>query len=376
MQRIKLHADAPLLARGLFLSTGLALAFALFLATPAPARAALPDPAANGDRPAAGGKCDWSGSTNAAWETVSNWGGACVGVLPGTLDDVRVPTGAARFPILTSAQTFRGLEIESGAVMTIGAAGFATLSGDALISGTIRSLPASRLKLAPGFDGSAARFTGAVLIEGKLDLSGLTAATPTLMLGNDAQLTIRPGGSLVANAAPLSGNPWVIKGQVDNQGLMHVLANLSIESPTGTHTSTGHIAVEGESSLIFKGNGSQQVVLSGTVALTRSSGLNPPPAFLMEGGKLVMQGGLLTGTGAMALRNGAELALASDDIFFGGDLQLDMVQVTGRALVNRNLLRLSNTSVADGVDNRGQTTLVLSNTIGGKLLTAAGSTLR
>ncbi|HQZ54064.1 MAG TPA: hypothetical protein PLG23_11410, partial [Thermoflexales bacterium] len=288
MQRIKLHADAPLLARGLFLSTGLALAFALFLATPAPARAASPDPAANGDRPAAGGKCDWSGSTNAAWETVSNWGGACVGVLPGTLDDVRVPTSASRFPVLTSAQTFRGLEIESGAVMTIGAAGFATLSGDALISGTIRSLPASRLKLAPGFDGSAARFTGAVLIEGKLDLSGLTAATPTLMLGNDAQLTIRPGGSLVANAAPLSGNPWVIKGQVDNQGLMHVLANLSIESPTGTHTSTGHIAVEGESTLIFKGNGSQQVVLSGTVALTRSSGLNPPPAVLMEGGKLVM----------------------------------------------------------------------------------------
>ena len=28
MQPIKLHADAPLLARGLFLSTGLALAFA------------------------------------------------------------------------------------------------------------------------------------------------------------------------------------------------------------------------------------------------------------------------------------------------------------------------------------------------------------
>ncbi len=140
MKRIESQTGTSAATRMLIPGAGVALAIGLLLVTPTTANAAVPDPAIGPERAAAGGKCDWSGTTNAAWETVSNWGGACVGVLPGTLDDVRVPTGASRFPVLTSAQTFRGLEIESGAVMTIGAAGFATLSGDALISGTIRSL--------------------------------------------------------------------------------------------------------------------------------------------------------------------------------------------------------------------------------------------
>ena len=184
--------------------SGIAGAIVLLLATPATAQAGL---------------CDWVGGASNNWESTSNWGGDCAfGNLPGLTDDIRIPAAAARFPTLSTAQSFRGMQIEAGAVMTITASGEATLSGDSAVTGTIRSLPGSRLTLAPSVSGSLARFASSQVIQGELRLGGAGLSSGILAMDGSSRLTISSTGSLVLGAGFAGGSDWDFQGQLDNRG--------------------------------------------------------------------------------------------------------------------------------------------------------------
>lgn len=360
MKRI---ASLSAVHRVVALAAGLVGAIVLLLATPAAAQAGL---------------CDWVGSASNNWESTSNWGGDCgFGNLPGLGDDVRIPASATRFPTLSTSQSFRGMRIEAGAVMTITASGEATLSGDSAVTGTIRSLPGSRLTLSPGVSSSLARFASSQVIQGELRLGGAGLGTGTLILEGANRLTISDTGSLVLGAGFAGGSDWDFQGQLDNRGLMSLAKDLTINAPGAVHTSTGEIRIAAGASLAFLGGPTQRVTLGGSVVLTANTNTSAPAELIVDGGTFIHQGGTLTGTGAMALRNGVTGTLTGDMVNRLGELSVRNSSLSGAAkLDNRGLLTLDQSVIGAELSNAGLVASRLTNTLSGKVTTFPGSTLQ
>jgi hypothetical protein len=68
----------------------------------------------------------WTGMTNTDWNTATNW---CPSRLPLTTDDVVIPSGPANQPVLSTTAVAHSVEVQSGASLSITAAGNLTLNG-------------------------------------------------------------------------------------------------------------------------------------------------------------------------------------------------------------------------------------------------------
>jgi|GEM_PF-5604753 len=84
------------------------------------------------------GTITWNGNTSTDWNTASNWTGG----IPASGDDVTIPTGLARYPILTTGQTFsiKSITINSGGILTLNTGSTLNPDGAAsFINGTINT---------------------------------------------------------------------------------------------------------------------------------------------------------------------------------------------------------------------------------------------
>jgi hypothetical protein len=75
----------------------------------------------------------WSGSTNTAWATTSNWAS---GAVPTATSDVVIATGTNQ-PVISSDVSISSLTINSGATLTVNAGKKLTVSGNLINNGTI-----------------------------------------------------------------------------------------------------------------------------------------------------------------------------------------------------------------------------------------------
>jgi autotransporter-associated beta strand protein len=279
----------------------------------------------------------FTGATDSAWETTSNWGGT----LPGSVDDAIFSANA----VLTSSQTIRRINSQNGFSLTIDSGGDLTLlnsvpllnNGSSIIINSGGSLTTTRpidLRSGGGFvtvnDG------------GSLDAANLRAADGTLAInGSTADVTIgtlrtvdpATGGgnnnNFTANNSnlSLSGATLNITGLMEWDGASAVAigagSTLNLAG-SGTHIITDGVVTSAGGVLKASGSGTQTLAfdISGDGAIVQdgagSTTLTGNNTF--TGDTTVSQGTLAIGgsgkvgdyTGAITIASGATFEYTSD----------------------------------------------------------------
>ena len=75
----------------------------------------------------------WTGANNTAWNLGANWS---LGHPPLAEDFVRIPSSCPRYPVLDTAKTFAGLEIQNGASLSL-AGNNLTVTTNAVVAGAL-----------------------------------------------------------------------------------------------------------------------------------------------------------------------------------------------------------------------------------------------
>lgn len=118
---------------------------------------------------AAGETNEWTGYSSAAWATATNWS---LGRSPFASDSVLIPSGKARYPVLSQVTIVNGLEMQAGASLTLAGYDF-TVTTNATIAGTV-----------------IASSTESIMFQADVDFTGgtITQALSTILLaGSGAQ---------------------------------------------------------------------------------------------------------------------------------------------------------------------------------------------
>jgi hypothetical protein len=111
--------------------------------------------------PARAAAISWNGNTSTAWNTGTNWSG---GSQPGNGDDVTIPAGLARYPVVSAAAAnAKSILMTAGA----GAQPTLTISAQTLSAGTV-TVDAGSVAISGGTLSTG----GAVLISGAVNLTG------------------------------------------------------------------------------------------------------------------------------------------------------------------------------------------------------------
>jgi hypothetical protein len=132
----------------------------------------------------------WLGTSSNDWFDGTNWTG---GSPPTNADDVVIPAGAPRYPLIANSfPTVFGLTVSTGATIDLDTLGL-DVGGDALIDGTITGNLSSVLVLS----GTAAALRGT--IDAPVTVAGTYALAGRLTLGNLRSMFV--GGSLTLNGA-------------------------------------------------------------------------------------------------------------------------------------------------------------------------------
>ena len=87
---------------------------------------------------AASASYTWTGATSTNWNTGTNWSG---GVVPTSIDDVTIPTGLTRYPVVsTTTATARNVTNNSGGSLTVADLSTLTLTGNLVNNGTFSAV--------------------------------------------------------------------------------------------------------------------------------------------------------------------------------------------------------------------------------------------
>ncbi|GAA4013412.1 hypothetical protein GCM10022408_28080 [Hymenobacter fastidiosus] len=109
-------------------------------------------------RTAVGSSYTWTGFTSTAWTVGSNWSG---GVVPTAADDVVIPTGLGRYPVVSSATpTAYTITINNGGQLAVSTGATLTLTGNFINNGTFSAVDDASVFLA----GAAAQSVGGTTI--------------------------------------------------------------------------------------------------------------------------------------------------------------------------------------------------------------------
>ncbi len=178
-------------------------------------------------------KNTWTGAVGTAWDVAGNW---LLNTVPQGYEDVIIPTGAPRYPVLTASTSVNNLELQQDATVSIGNNTFVV--GDIQGIGTISGSPQSRLSINNnmGFGFTTLYFTpgsqvlkdlvlagNAVTLGSPLTISGGTAASGpgtvysnsnTAVLNSFGKLTLQSNQYGTASIAPNFFSSNYINGEV------------------------------------------------------------------------------------------------------------------------------------------------------------------
>ncbi len=212
----------------------------------------------------------WNGSVSTAWSDPSNW---TPNVVPGSTQDVLIPSGPANMPVLGTTTAVASLTLQgSAAALTLLNNITLTINGDLDDAGNLTSGGGGTQTVVLAGTGRTARFTPipvAVSVTGSYTMTGAgTVANALSVSGGTASLTV--GGQLlsVSTLSVSSGGSLVMTDPAD---VVVVSGNLTMSG--GDHTgklTAGQIQVQGNfvqtsggSPNSFAATGSHSVVMTG-----------------------------------------------------------------------------------------------------------------
>jgi hypothetical protein len=158
----------------------------------------------------------WTGATSTTWSTGSNW---LLGTPPSISDSVTIPSGVPRMPVLSSSQSLKALNIQSGASMTINDPSILSITSGLTVGGTLTNT------------GGTIEFSGAgdKYVTGAITFNNITINTPaavTLNNGVTVNNTITlTQGTLVSNGH-LTLN--LDNGNIDCGGAGNISGNMTV----------------------------------------------------------------------------------------------------------------------------------------------------
>ncbi|WP_167856393.1 kelch repeat-containing protein [Hymenobacter metallicola] len=95
----------------------------------------------------------WTGTTSTAWNVASNWSG---GVVPTANDNVTIPAGLSRYPVVSASSAANLVTVSSGASLGIADGGTLSVSGNFVNNGTFSATGNATVNL----NGGAAQTIG------------------------------------------------------------------------------------------------------------------------------------------------------------------------------------------------------------------------
>jgi len=93
---------------------------------------------------APGNTYTWTGATSTDWLVGTNWSG---GVVPTAIDNVSIPAGLTRYPVVSTTATAQDATLSSGAQLTVADGGTLTLTGNFANNGTFTATGNATLAL-------------------------------------------------------------------------------------------------------------------------------------------------------------------------------------------------------------------------------------
>jgi hypothetical protein len=174
----------------------------------------------------------WTGAVSTDWLTTGNWS---TGILPTAADDVNIPAGVSRFPVISSGTaSAKDLTIASGATLTI-SGGTLDVKEDFTNNGTFTATGGSAL-----FSGATAQVIGGSNPSTFNDLT-ISAAGASLAGPVSVQHVLTLNGSLTTNGntftllSNASGTAMVVNsgGVVNGTGTMQRYIDPSVNTGLG-----------------------------------------------------------------------------------------------------------------------------------------------
>ncbi|WP_157618568.1 beta strand repeat-containing protein [Spirosoma spitsbergense] len=214
----------------------------------------------------------WTGTTSTDWNTASNW---CPTRVPLSTDDVVIPSTPANQPVLSTPATAKSVEVQSGASLSITAAGILTINGSKSVGG----------------NATAFHNGGTVANSGQL-VVGNTAAVGDYGIFNVATFINNAGGTISIDRATVVGLENNI-GSFTNSGTMRVGAvalagNYGIDNrATFTNNAGGAISIDQatlEGLLNFRGSFTNSATITiGASAAVGATGVDNRATFSNAG---------------------------------------------------------------------------------------------
>jgi hypothetical protein len=151
----------------------------------------------------------WTGTTSTNWNTATNWSG---GVVPTAADDVLIPAGLTRCPVVsTSTATARNIT-NSGGQLTVGDGSTLTLTGDFVNNGPFTAVDNATVALT----GIAAQAIGGTAPITQFRNLTVGAAGATLAGEAEIQRLLTLTGNLTTN-----GQRFLILSNRAGSGMVH-----------------------------------------------------------------------------------------------------------------------------------------------------------
>jgi alpha-tubulin suppressor-like RCC1 family protein len=289
----------------------------------------------------------WNGSASTAWSDPNNWTPA---VVPGSTQDVLIPSGPSNMPVLSATATIGSLTLQAGAALTLVGNMTLTVTGDLDDAGNLTSGGGGTQTVVLAGTGRSARFTPipvAVSVTGSYTLNGsATVASPFSISGGSASLTVG-GQALIVNSLSVgSGGSLVMTDPAD---VVVVSGNVAMGG--GDHTgklTAGQIQVQGSFTQTSGGSVNSFVATGNHAVIMTGAGgtitFQSPGSGASRFNRLLFGVGTFTGVasslgsrvvvGESAFLNGGSLTLAGRTLEVTGDFVV--LPTTGSRLTMTN----------------------------------------
>ena len=175
----------------------------------------------------------WTGATNTAWTTLSNWSS---GSVPTASDSIVIPTGVPNYPEISTSVSSYKTTVNSGAKLTIASAGVLNAYGNIINNGTFttdagstvafKGNSAQTLRGVPVlYNVQVANTSGGVALSSTVILKGaLTLTSGVLTTNSNLTVNFDNGGNIAYNSTDAGSISGDVSGRRDVIARTHYIS--------------------------------------------------------------------------------------------------------------------------------------------------------
>ncbi len=244
--------------------------------------------------------------------------------------------------------------------------GVVTVRQTGSVSGLINTVPGSRISMvaSSGFGPASLTVGQAFANHGEITLEPVPNSSASLSLTN-GELTNANGATIAAIATnPTDLTQAYLNASLNNNGLVAVNADLTLDRESAQHISSGSITVgEGDLRIRQTGTSPSFTSVAGTIWI------NPDRTLHVDGGAITVNGGSVTGGGTMNLTGGSSANFSVQPEISALNMQNADATFPGTFNTDSTSIDLDASDLIAGVTNTaGHTIRVLDSSISGSIL--------